>query len=149
MPLTAFPKSALGAIVDVTLLPSSRQRLSPAGLRHPPVAIHLKMLIDTGADNTAVDSKQIDAAWKLTPRTYYLSQSMGSQNRVSMFDLDLAILDGQGTGSTFWRHDPLLIACRSNDPFAGLPFNGVIGRDVLDLGLLIYDGANSRCTLGY
>lgn len=149
MPAIAFPKSALGAIVDVVLLPSSRHRLSPVGLQHPPAPIQLKMLLDTGAENTSVDSKQIDAAWNLTPRKFYLSQSMGSLNKVAQFDLDLVILHGQQGPGPFWSHDPLLIACRTNDPFNGLPYNGVIGRDVLDRGLLFYDGINGRCTLGY
>lgn len=74
---------------------------------------------------------------------------MGSLNRVPMFDLELKIMSGPNATVPFWVHDPLLIASRSNNPFGDLPYDGVIGRDVLDRGVLIYDGINAHCTLAY
>jgi len=149
MPAIAFPKSALGAIVNVALLPDSRHRLAVQSLLNPPAEVHLRMLLDTGADNTCIDGQHIDAAWKVVPHAFYLSQSMGSLNRVPVFHLELKIMSGPNATVPFWVHDPLRITCRGNNPFVGLPYAGVIGRDVLDRGLLIYDGINGHCTLVY
>lgn len=149
MPATAFPKSALGAIVNVALLPSSHFRLATPGLLHPPAEARIRMLLDTGADSTSIDCRHIDAAWNVVPQTFHLSQSTGGRNRVPVFYLELKIMSGPSGTVPFWIHDPIEVATHSNNPFDGLPYGGVIGRDVLDRGVLIYDGINGHCTLAY
>lgn len=116
MPATAFPKSTLGAIVHVALLPSSRHRLATASLLNPPVEARIRMLLDTGAENSCVDCRHIDAAWNLAPLTFHLSQSMGSLNRVPVFDLELKIMSGPNATLPFWVHDPLLIPVGATSP---------------------------------
>ena len=131
--------------MDVKLQPSAAQRRAiPSAAGWGLVAF--KMLIDTGADHTAVDVAKI-APWNLYPATFYLSQSMGSLNTVQVFELAISIFGS--TGQLEWNIDPLLVTARTGSPFDGLPYHGVIGRDVLDQGLLVYNGASSHCTLGY
>ena len=146
MPALTFAKSPLGAIVDVSLLPSHRQsKVRPTLQGLQPESF--RMLVDTGAENTAVDASKI-AAWSLHRATFYTSQSMGSANVVDVYDLSLSIMGSNGQG-LFWKLDPLRVSERRNSPFAGLPYAGVIGRDVLDKGLFVYDGYHAHCVLAF
>lgn len=147
MPVLRFSKSALGAVVDVGLLPATRQLNSKPAWPIPPSSVPLKMLIDTGADYTAVDVRKI-ARWGLTPSTWYPSQTMGGTSNVDVYDLHLTILDGPG-GQSFWDIDQLPVSARLNSPFHGMPYAGVIGRDVLDRGTFFYGGSVGRCRLRY
>jgi hypothetical protein len=144
MPILTFAKSALGAVVDVRLLPSHAQLTAQAGVVATPA--DFKMLIDSGAEHTAVDESKI-VPWNLYPATFYLSQTLGSRNTVQVYELAITIL-GQN-GHFAWAIDALRVTARTNSPFTGLPYEGVIGRDVLDRGLFVYDGISSRCTIAY
>jgi hypothetical protein len=148
MPYLTFPKSPLGAIVDVSLLPSSRKAAVRAG--SPTLqAATFRMLIDSGADRTGVDASII-APWGLRRSSFYLSGGIngGPPSQVDVYDLSLSIM-GMGGAGLFYKFDPQPIGERKGSPFNGLPFDGVIGRDVLDKGLFVYDGYHSHCVLAF
>lgn len=144
MPVLTFAKSALGAIVDVSLSPSTRLQKVHAGNAWPPVTLH--MLIDTGAEATAVDHDLI-ASWQLQPHSFVLLQSSGGINRTPKLDLALTILSP--SGASWHVHDGLLVTAHRTRPYAGLPYGGVLGRDVLDRGRFTYDGRAHRCELEF
>jgi hypothetical protein len=147
MPYMTFPKSPLGAIVDVSLLPSGRKtavRSGPAASQ----SVTFRMLIDSGAEHTGVDASKI-APWGLNRATFYLSQGInGPVSTVDVYDLSLSIMGANGSG-LFWTLDPLRVTERKDSPFRRLPYAGVIGRDVLDTGLFVYDGSHSHCVLAF
>jgi len=72
----------------------------------------------------------------------------GGTTNVDVYDLGLTILDGPG-GKAFWQIGQLQVSARVNSPFRGMPFKGVIGRDVLDKAMFFYGGSAGRCRLRY
>ena len=80
MPVLRFAKSSLGAIVDVSLQPSSRLRAAYGNARSAPNALSLKMLIDTGAESSAVDLDLV-SPWNLQPASFVVLQSSGGVTR--------------------------------------------------------------------
>ena len=110
----------------------------------PPSAF--KMLIDTGADHTSVDASVI-APWGLHAGTAFKSQTMGGIVAARAYDVALSIRDSKG--NLVIQFDPLPVVARRNSPFDGLPFLGLLGRDVLDRGVFFYNGKGTYCTLAF
>ena len=148
MPLLAFSKSTFGAVVDVRLMPSVAQ-LRMLGNRAAKVnANSFKMLLDTGAEHSAVDETMVSASWGLYPTTFAISQTLnGRRAHVPIYELAVTIFDPNGNFA--WEVDALQVSARAGSPFDETPYHGVIGRDFLDRGLLVYGGATSKCTIAY
>jgi len=148
VPSLAFAKSTFGAVVQVSLRPSSRALGAPPPLPVPARPLTLKMLLDTGAQDTSVCSSKIDPSWGLYPATWYASGTLNGTSLVEVYELALSIHPSSGS-VPFLELDPLNVASRPGDRFNGLPFHGVIGQDVLNRCRFVYDGLRHQCLLEY
>jgi hypothetical protein len=135
-----FPKSTLGAIVDVTIQPSA-DAVAATG-RPAPAPIKVKMLLDTGADQTALDEGQI-TQWGLIYVSMAFIGTMNGTRPARSYELQLQ-LSAPGAKEA-WAVGPLIVMSRPS--FAGLPYVGLIGRDILDRVVFTYDGPAHRCAI--
>lgn len=75
---------------------------------------------------------------------YDSASTNGISDKCALYDIEL-IIGGQATDKT-WRINPLQVMGNS---FINQPFDGLLGRDVLDRAQLEYNGMTRRCTLIY
>jgi predicted aspartyl protease len=146
MPVLTIPLEARGAIMTVGIgvsLPRSIA-LKKAGLVVPQVVI-IRALIDTGANCTCVDPEVIKKL-ALTPSgvVHMLSASTGATPHVcNQFDVAIVIaMDNQ-------VHVPSLVIPVIESNLKTHGFHALIGRDVLDQGVMIYDGPRRSITLTF
>ena len=74
------------------------------------------------------------------------ARSFGSSTPIVVYDLNIR-LSGK-SGQAPWEIEPLLVDARAK-AFASEPYDGLVGRDVLDRAMLIYNGHMHECTLAY
>jgi hypothetical protein len=146
MPVLTIPLEAGGAIVAVGIgvsLPRS-VALKKAGLAVPRVVI-VRALIDTGASCTCVDPEVVQKL-ALTPSgtARMLSASTGATPHVcNQFDIAIAIaMDTQ-------VHVPSFVIPVIESNLKAHGFQVLLGRDVLDQGVMIYDGPRRSITLTF
>jgi hypothetical protein len=146
VPVLTFPKSSLGAIVDATLAPSdgALQLLSQAG-RPQPTPTQIKFLIDTGGESTAIDEALIDK-WGLPYVKAGFVATMTGSKPVRYYDLRLRF--AAANGQEVCTFEPIVIMARRS-PFEGMPYSGLIGRDILDRVVFTYDGRGHRCSIDF
>ncbi|MES2889737.1 MAG: retroviral-like aspartic protease family protein [Pseudomonadota bacterium] len=124
------------------MLPSTDQSFTLArDGKQPAHSVTLKMLIDTGADHTSVVEDEI-VRFGLLPRSFVQTRSVGGVTQHRVYELSVRLGEIQA-------FDPIMITARSKTLFQGTPYQGLLGRDVLDRGLFIYNGASSQCTLAF
>lgn len=148
MPSLTLPITAEGVIVQAVALQTNiRQRAvaSVAGLGPLPQFTPLRLLVDTGASHSSINA-EFAQALGLHPTTLVTVNTAGSgampEERPG-YDLALVIPLESGHEQIF---DPLMvIEC----DMRGHSYDGLLGRDVLNAGHLMWDGANRRCTLTF
>lgn len=136
-----------GLLVDVNVGLSAARRaaLYKRNLPCPP-AVQTTLIIDTGADSTMIDESLIRSL-QLTPTDQarvLTSQSRGVPEPCDVYDVELEIINR--TGNPSWRVQPLQVLAR---PLHNQSMGGMLGRDVLSLGVLIYDGPRKFFSLTY
>jgi hypothetical protein len=114
------------------------------GIEVPP-AILATMIVDTGADSTMISS---DLARSLrleaTSQTrLYTSGSKGVDETYDVCDVELEI---RNPVQRSWRLPAIEVVVR---PLLNISMDGMIGRDLLRLGILHYNGPLERFTLDY
>jgi hypothetical protein len=139
-----FSKSQLGPIVDVSIervsCASGEASSSPVGDQMP---IALKMLIDTGAEQTAIDEAAIDE-WGLVYVGMSFVRTMTGTRPVRNYELNLRLTSSNPTGS--W-HVGSVVVMATRGSFEGVPYRGLIGRDILDRVVFTYNGPAHLCTI--
>lgn len=140
-----FPKSQLGPIIDTTVAPSpaGANHLKTAGLQLP-LPRQLKMLVDSGAETTVID-EDIATSFSLPYVGAAWARTMNGVRPARKYELTLTLF---GSNSVSWTSPPVHVMAR-RDAFVGAPYAGLIGRDVLDLGLFILNGPAHHCTLSF
>lgn len=148
MPVLTFTKSAAhGPLVKVTLQPSLAGAKTLSRLNLPTVTpITVDMLLDTGADSTFVDEDLI-SPWNLPYANYGTARSINGAARVMVYELSLHVHGSKG--QLPWHSPAVMVHAMGNQPFAGQPYVGLVGRDMLDRTVFIYNGPCSECTLAY
>lgn len=146
MPVLTFPKSQLGPILDVTIAPGreAMKQISAAGQPRPSPQT-VKMLVDTGADKSALDENLIEQ-WGIPYVQAGWAKTMAGTKPVRMYELALS-LKGQAAHPT-WDVESLVITAR-REPFQGMPYSGLIGRDLLDRAVFVFNGPEHHCTLTF
>ncbi len=138
-----FPKSTLGPIVDVTIEPSS-EAVAATG-RPAPAAVKVRMLLDTGAEQTLLDEDQI-AGWGLVYVSMAFIAGVTGTKPARKYDLNLRLsAPDAGSSKDCWPVGSVTVTSRPS--FDGLPYVGLIGRDILDRAVFTYDGPGHRCTI--
>lgn len=147
MPSITVSNGPSGPTLNILIGPSVQlqQALKDAGITAPsPVAC--VFLVDTGASHTVVDADVI-APLGLNPTGAIMIHTPSTAgNAVSMPQFDLMIYVPGATGAPGWLIDSLPVTASS---FKGQPIDGLIGRDIIDRGLLVYNGTSGHFTLAY
>lgn len=139
-----FPRSQLGPIVDVQIEPSTEAaaQISASG-RAAPTPLALRMLIDTGAEQTAIDEDKI-SHWGLFYVSAGFVATMAGSKPVRSYDLQIQLTTPGAVRP--WLVGPVIVMARPL-AFEGRPYAGVIGREVLDRAVFTYNGPGHHCTL--
>jgi hypothetical protein len=137
-----------GLLVEghVWLSPQRREAMFRKGLDVRP-RIPVTLIIDTGADSTMLSTQLIRSLGLEVPinQTKVLtSGSRGVPEHCDIFDVELEIQGAANQAS--WRLPPLEVLAR---PLENQGTDGMIGRDVLKLGILHYDGPHNTFSLTY
>jgi hypothetical protein len=137
VPEIALPVLRNGLLIDVRVgISAPRQAwLWKKGLQHPP-PVRAEFVIDTGADRTMVNDRiLLNLGLQPTESTRVLtSSSAGKPETCDVYDISLEM---RGKGNAAWRSSSLAVLGRHlpNDSIEGM-----IGRDILDRMVLVYDG---------
>ena len=139
-----------GPLVLVDICPSTYfQRVNiPAG-SSTPVVQRVEFLVDTGASHCLID-EDIIAPLQLFPTSGALvhSVSAGATGvKRPIFDLSLLMYSknpGQG-----WLHGSVFVTAEPGSSFHGLPYRGLIGRDLLNRCSLFYDGPAQKFRISF
>lgn len=120
-----------------------QQALQKAGLT-PPSPIMIRFLIDTGASCTVLDQTSI-APLGLVPtgQTRVNTPTTGAQPE-SRFQYDVGVLLYHADNSRMFHNLPIIATDLSNQGIGGL-----LGRDILQKCLLIYDGSAGTFALAF
>lgn len=143
----ALPAQGNGLLLDVQigLTALRREQLWKRSMTAPP-AVAATLIIDTGADTTMIND-QIARTLGLTPtgQTRVLtSGSKGVPETCDVYDIELTIINRKGGPA--WVLQPLEVLAR---PLPNQATDGMLGRDVLALCLLTYDGPRKLFTIDY
>lgn len=145
MPHLTLPVGATGPVLDLIIGVSEPRRdaLRKAG-QPVPDALKIRGLIDTGASGVMIDRAHL-ATLKISPtgRTHVHTPSTGTtQNICLTYDVMLG-----------FNHPKLAFRIGTHAVMASdLTQTGVdalIGRDVLEHCLLVYDGVNATFTIAF
>jgi hypothetical protein len=144
MPILRFPKSTLGPIIEAVAAPTPEWlvELNKIRRQHPSPA-SFKMLIDTGADESALDEDLLTGMGLVYTSSGWV-RTLNGTKPVRRYDVTLTLYDAQKRES--WTTSSLVVVARQQ-PFEGRPFHGLIGRDILDQAVLTCDGPGHRCSL--
>lgn len=151
MPRLKFPIAAGGApVVDVSLEPSlaMKQWLSRNG-GSPMLAANISLLVETGSEATVVPGSRI-VNWGLPPPVSgFTLLTVAGKSRVPAVELDIHFFDDKGCPATSIAR--VLVGLASGRPWpSGHPYQGVLGRDVLDrLQMFSYGGSPKACYVDY
>lgn len=135
-------------IVDVTLLPSDHLKhwLTQNGRSHA-APVNIAMLVDTGSDVTMVTEGRI-AMWRVPHGGGHKLRTVAGVVTVPAYEIDIEFFDAYGKKAT--SVDRVMVGAAQGRPWAGRPYQGVIGRDVLDqLQLFTYGGSPRSCSVDY
>ena len=143
MPNLTFPRSALGAVVQFAIAPRHAQPGIPAPKVGP---TQVRLLVDTGADRTTLHESLLQP-WAISPTSFGWRMTADALRPARLYEIDLQVLGPSAL--PVLRLDRLLVSTTDSGAFDDTPYKGLLGRDVLDQGLFIYNGANSHCTLAF
>lgn len=144
-----LPVCGNGLLVEgeVWLSPQRREAMFRAGRQDEVGApIRVTLIIDTGADSTMLND-QLMRSLGLTPTSQarvITSGSRGVPEPCDVYDVSLEI-KGSATQEP-WRVSPVAVLAR---PLVNQGTDGMIGRDLLRLGVLQYDGPKGTFSLTY
>lgn len=147
MPSITIGNSQTGPTLNVLIGPSIhlQQALQAAGVAVPP-AVNGLFLIDTGASHTVVDAALIIPLGLNPTGAVMIHTPSTAGTAVSMPQYDLMIYVPGATNAQGWLIESIPVTASS---FAGQTIDGLIGRDIIDRGLLVYNGHAGHFTLAY
>ena len=139
--------TALGPLINVIIAPSRPrvQALVAAGL-HVPTPVSINLLVDTGASLTSIDDRHIQAlGLSPTGTTLMHTPSTGATPvSVPLYDIELAITGHAGAGVHALPSMPVM-GCS----FGAQGIDGLLGRDLLARGRLIYSGLDNIVMISF
>jgi hypothetical protein len=134
--------------VGVIVSAARRAALTAAGVAIPNLVL-ANLLIDTGASMTSIDSVVISKLGiSATGTANILTPSTGTTPHVaSTYDVGLFFVDGAGGGAANSKLIPAIPVLDGN--YASQGIDGLIGRDILAQGRLIYSGVDQTVWLSF
>lgn len=121
-----------------------RQALLAAGQPVPDPMI-VRLLVDTGASGTCIDQTHL-VKLGIAPSGYVMVHTpttAGTPVKRNQYDVDIGIIFGHGS----YHFVDTLPVVESSVSCQGI--DGLLGRDVLSQGILIYNGAADSYTLSF
>lgn len=147
MPSITTGNSQYGPTLNVLIGPSIhlQHAMIAAGVPVPP-PVNGVFLVDTGASLTAVDAAIIIPLGLNPTGAVMIHTPLTAGNAVSMPQFDLMVYVPGAANSQGWLIESIPVMASS---FAGQDIDGLIGRDIIDRGLLVYNGHAGHFTLAY
>ena len=147
MPSITLANTAAGPLLSVVLLPSAPRQaaLKAAGVAVPPFTTGI-FLVDSGASNTVVDAALISPlGLTATGATMCHTPSTGKQ-ALPFNQYDVMVIIPGPANEPAWIIEALpIMEC----DLSVQGIQGLIGRDLLDRAILIYNGAAKTFSLAY
>ena len=146
MPCVNLQILPLGPVIDIHVGISTprKEAMQLAGIT-PPAPVPCRLLIDTGASCTCVDTWIINAL-SITPSGFTTihtpSTNADSNHQCNQYDVFLSILHHEL--SRFFHVTPVI---ESNFSHQGI--DGLLGRDILESCVFIYNGELGIYTLSF
>jgi hypothetical protein len=142
MPHLTFPLAPAGMVVDCRLNVDATTMRAAIAAGTVPASAPAQGLIDTGSDITAVAPEILQQL--AVPIHYHtVTHGISGPIPVRLFLVTLFILDASRPHLPWFVHPDLLVM----ELPAGLPFDGLVGLDVLRNGKLFLDGPAGQFTL--
>jgi len=151
MPFCTLPSTKQGALIDVLVMPSRPQQTALAQAGKPvPAPVPARLLIDTGASCTSID-QAILTQLNLTARDMipiHTPTTGGTPHQAPQYDIGLAIplvQPGRAAAPAYIINALPVIGTN----LAAQGIQGLLGRDVLQKGLLTVNGPAGMYVLGF
>lgn len=146
MPSVNLLLTPQGPIVRLGIMVSTPRRnaLAAVGLPIPPPEI-VDVLVDTGASGTCIDPSHI-AKLGIAPSgiiDIHTPSTAGVATQCKQFDVDIAVILDNGQ----YHFVSTLPVIESSLASQGI--DGLLGRDVLSQGILIFNGTAKTFTLSF
>jgi hypothetical protein len=142
MPALIFPsRRGEGPLITVEVRPSTiYQRFNPPSAGQVSVWTAV-FLLDTGSSDCLIDESIVPHLGVL-PNGVAPRAVMGvGATAVPAYTVDLSLeLHAGQAGSARWMHGVVQITAVASHRFKYRPFSGLVGRDILEQGRLVYDG---------
>jgi predicted aspartyl protease len=147
MPILTLPLDVDGAVISVGFAVSGPRQaaMTAAGLTIPPPVI-VRALVDTGASCTCLDPTVIAKLGLVPSGTVLMHTPSTAGTAVSCNQFDVAvgvIMDANEV------HVPSMIIPVIESTLATQGIQALLGRDLLEKGILIYDGRRKSLTLAF
>jgi hypothetical protein len=145
MPHLTFPLHTDGMVVqaEIGLIESDAAALVQAG-RPIPRPVKVRALVDTGADRTSVATHVIQHL-ALAPFIYGILQTAGGSLKVNLYRVALSVSSLTSSAAPTLSLPDLLVS----ELTVSLPFDVLIGLDVLRECLLVLDGSGQQFILSF
>jgi hypothetical protein len=148
MPYLTDAVQGRGPVVGLTVgVSAAHERALRAAHLAVPALVSLSGLIDSGADNTVVDVRQLQGLQLPSPSMAIVGIPAGGYLFAPQYEVGLTVLHPSGI-----RRNHLVIPALAvvDMPLASyLGYHVLIGRDVLRQCFWMYDGQAGAFTLGY
>ena len=135
MATLTFPVIPTGLVVDVAVNVQAALLLPLRSSGTGPSPVQGRGLIDTGSDVSAVALPMLQRLG-IPPTQRTTTQSIGGTVAVNVYRVSLHLLDARNVGQPWFSHASLLVM----ELASGLPFEALIGLDVLLSCKLFVDG---------
>jgi hypothetical protein len=145
MPQLNFGLHADGMVVDASIGLSAPQaaQCTQTG-QSIPAAVRVRALIDPGSDRSAA-APQVFQQLGLTPLIYGVTQTAGGSFQVNLYRAALSIHSPARSSGYALTQSDLLVS----ELTVPLPFDALIGLDVLRECLLVLDGPGQQFILAF
>lgn len=144
MAVIASTRSQLGAILRVEVGPSAvaAQQGAPSIAGAKPQ--YIEMLVDTGSEQSLLDEDLV-SSWGLVYTSMCWGATIHAIKPVRSYEVMMTLGD-RGNGAVSF--DPLTVMTKRS-PFPGARYAGLLGRDILDRCVLVYDGPGHHFSLTF
>lgn len=136
-----------GALVDVEVGPAAlfRAAIQKSGRAQPPTT-RATLLVDTGASHTFID-EGVMRTLQLEPTStakFHSTSTNGVAEPCRVFDVAMVL--GSNASQNALRFDTFRVM---SNPFINQPYDGLLGRDILDRLQLHWNGPTRQLVLLY
>lgn len=146
MPSITLPLTPQGAVVRLAIMVSTPRQNSLIAAKQPvPAPVIANEVVDTGASCTCIDPALLTKLG-LAPSgvtNIHTPTTAGIAQQCNQYDVDITVILGNGRLHVI-RSLPVIGSALSS-----YGIDGLLGRDVISQGILIYNGEHNEFTLSF